>query len=31
MAGTLSLGEWLDLTTVSLNGWTPRGDRRVAG
>jgi hypothetical protein len=31
MAGTLTLGEWLDLTTVSLNGWTPRGERVVAG
>ncbi|ABK68136.1 MULTISPECIES: DUF4286 family protein [Mycobacterium] len=27
MAGTLTLGEWLDLTTVSLTGWTPRGER----
>lgn len=26
MAGTLSLGEYLDLTTVSLTGWTPRGE-----
>jgi hypothetical protein len=31
MAGTLSLGEWLDLSTISLTGWTPRGDRVVAG
>ena len=27
MAGKLSLGEWLDLTTVSLTGWSPRGER----
>jgi hypothetical protein len=25
------LGEWLDLSTISLTGWTPRGDRVVAG
>jgi hypothetical protein len=31
MAGTLSLGEWLDLNTISLTGWTPRGDRVVVG
>ena len=31
MAGQLSLGETLDLGTISLTGWTPRGDRRVAG
>lgn len=31
VAGTLSLGKWLDLSTVSLTGWTPRGDRVVAG
>jgi hypothetical protein len=30
MAGTLSLGEWLDLTTISLNGWSPRGERVLA-
>ena len=30
MAGTLSLGEWIDLTTVALTGWTPRGARVVA-
>jgi hypothetical protein len=30
MAGTLSLGQWLDLTTISLTGWTPRGERRAA-
>lgn len=30
MAGTLSLGEWLDLSTVSLTGWTPRGERVAA-
>jgi hypothetical protein len=31
MDGTLSLGEWLDLSTISLLGWTPRGQRVVAG
>jgi len=30
MAGTLTLGEWLDLNTVSLTGWTPRGERVTA-
>ncbi|MDT5360118.1 MAG: hypothetical protein QOC69_1880, partial [Mycobacterium sp.] len=30
MSGKLSLGETLDLTTVSMTGWTPRGERRVA-
>nr|WP_234814525.1 MULTISPECIES: hypothetical protein [Mycobacteriaceae] len=30
MAGTLTLGEWLDLSTVSLTGWTPRGERVAA-
>ncbi|MDT5015671.1 MAG: hypothetical protein QOD39_1831 [Mycobacterium sp.] len=30
-AGTLSLGEYLDLSTISLTGWTPRGGRVVAG
>ncbi|ORV50447.1 hypothetical protein AWC03_22735 [Mycobacterium europaeum] len=30
MAGKLSLGETLDLSTVSLTGWTPLGERRVA-
>jgi hypothetical protein len=30
MAGRLPLGETLDLSTVSLTGWTPRGDRRLA-
>lgn len=30
MAGTLTLGEWLDLTTVSLTGWAPRGERVLA-
>jgi len=30
MAGTLSLGEWLDLTTISLTGWAPRGKRVLA-
>lgn len=31
VTGQLSLGETLDLSTISLTGWTPRGDRRVAG
>jgi hypothetical protein len=30
MAGQLSLGETLDLSTISLTGWTPRGERRLA-
>jgi hypothetical protein len=30
MAGTLSLGEYLDLNTVSLTGWTPRGNNVLA-
>ena len=30
MAGTLSLGEWLDLTTVSLTGWAPRSPMPAA-
>ena len=30
MAGRLPLGETLDLSTVSLTGWTPHGDRRLA-
>lgn len=30
MAGELSLHETLDLTTISLTGWKPRGQRRVA-
>jgi hypothetical protein len=30
MSGKLSLGETLDLTTVSMTGWTPRGERRLA-
>jgi hypothetical protein len=30
MAGNLSLGETLDLSTISLTGWTPRGERRLA-
>jgi hypothetical protein len=25
MAGTLTLGETLDLSTISLSGWTPLG------
>ena len=31
IAGQLSLGETLDLSTISLTGWTPRGERRIAG
>lgn len=30
MTGKLSLGETLDLSTVSMTGWTPRGERRLA-
>lgn len=30
MGGQLSLGEWLDLTTISLTGWAPRGERVLA-
>jgi hypothetical protein len=30
MTGKLSLGETLDLTTVSLTGWTARGQRQLA-
>jgi hypothetical protein len=30
LTGKLTLGETLDLTTVSLTGWTPRGERRLA-
>jgi hypothetical protein len=30
MAGKLSLGETLDLSTISMTGWTPRGERRLA-
>lgn len=30
MAGKLSLGETLDLTTVSMTAWVPSGGRRVA-
>jgi hypothetical protein len=30
MSGKLSLGETLDLSTISLTGWTPRGERRLA-
>ena len=28
--GELTLGEALDLSTVSLTGWTPQGERRLA-
>lgn len=31
MSGKMSLGETLDLTTVSMTAWRPSGDRRVAG
>jgi hypothetical protein len=31
MSGAMSLGEWLDLSTISLTGWTTRGDRVTAG
>jgi hypothetical protein len=30
MSGKLSLGETLDLTTVSMTGWAPSGERRLA-
>jgi len=30
MNGKLTLGETLDLSTISLTGWTPRGERRLA-
>jgi hypothetical protein len=30
MAGKLSLGETLDLSTVSMTGWAPLGERRPA-
>jgi hypothetical protein len=30
MSGKLSLGETLDLSTVSMTAWTPRGERRLA-
>jgi hypothetical protein len=30
MTGKMSLGETLDLSTVSLTGWAPHGDRRLA-
>jgi hypothetical protein len=29
MAGKLSLGETLDLGTISMTGWVPRGERRT--
>jgi hypothetical protein len=31
MSGKLSLGETLDLSTISMTGWTPRGERQLAG
>ena len=30
MTGKLSLGETLDLSTVSMTGWAPLGERRLA-
>jgi len=30
VSGKLSLGETLDLSTISLTGWQPRGERRTA-
>lgn len=30
MGGQMSLGETLDLSTVTMTGWTPRGERRTA-
>lgn len=30
MAGKFTLGESLDLGTISLTGWTPVGKRRLA-
>ena len=30
MSGKLTLGETLDLTTVSMTAWTPSGERRLA-
>lgn len=30
MSGKLSLGETLDLTTVSMTAWIPSGERRLA-
>lgn len=30
MSGKLTLGETLDLSTISLTGWIPRDERRVA-
>lgn len=27
MSGTMLLSEWMDLTTVELTGWAPRGQR----
>lgn len=30
MSGKMSLHETLDLSTVSLTGWTPHGERRLA-
>jgi hypothetical protein len=30
VSGKLSLGDTLDLSTISLTGWQPRGERRTA-
>lgn len=30
MSGKLSLGETLDLSTISMTAWSPRGERRLA-
>lgn len=30
VSGKLSLGETLDLSTISMTGWTPRGECRLA-
>jgi hypothetical protein len=30
MSGKMSLGDTLDLTTVSMTAWRPSGQRRVA-
>ena len=30
MSGKLSLGETLDLSTISMTGWTPRGWEKTA-
>jgi hypothetical protein len=30
LTGKMSLGETMDVTTVTLTGWQPRGERRLA-